>query len=79
MSELTRLALAGNFVQARKLHSSLFPIFKAIFVESNPGPIKEAMAMMKLIDSSDIRLPLFRMEEANRQYLASINPMRKSR
>lgn len=72
MSELIRAALSGNFQRARELHLKLFPLFKAVFVESNPGPIKEAMAMMKLIDSPELRLPMFEMEEANRQFLASV-------
>ena len=72
MSELTSLALAGKFQQARDLHLHLFPLFKAVFIESNPGPIKEALAMMKLIGSPELRLPMFRMEEANRKQLASV-------
>jgi len=70
MSELTKAALAGNLPQATALHQKYFPLFKAVFIEGNPGPIKEAMAMMKLIDSPELRLPMFRMEEANRLRLA---------
>lgn len=72
MSELTGAALAGNWQHARELHLRLFPLFKAVFMETNPGPIKEAMAMMKLIDSPELRLPMYKMEEANCKRLASV-------
>jgi 4-hydroxy-tetrahydrodipicolinate synthase len=72
VSELTKAALAGNLSQATALHQKLFPLFKVVFIEGNPGPIKEAMALMNLIDSPELRLPMFRMEEANRQRLISV-------
>ncbi|MFA4994593.1 MAG: 4-hydroxy-tetrahydrodipicolinate synthase [Bdellovibrionales bacterium] len=72
MSQLTQSVLTGNWDKARELHLKLFPLIKVLFIETNPGPIKEAMAMMKLIDSPDIRLPMFRMEDANRQRLAAV-------
>jgi 4-hydroxy-tetrahydrodipicolinate synthase len=71
-AELTAAALAGNWDKAREVHLKWYPIFKALFIESNPGPLKEAMAMMKLIDSPEVRLPMSRMEEANRLRLAAV-------
>ncbi len=72
MGELTLAALKGDWEKARELHLKLFPLFKAIFIETNPGPIKEAMAMMKLIGSPEMRLPMYGMEDANRKRLASV-------
>jgi len=71
MSEMTNLALAGEWQQAREMHLRLFPLFRTMFMETNPCPLKEAMAMMKLIDSPELRLPMYRVEEATRQRLAS--------
>jgi 4-hydroxy-tetrahydrodipicolinate synthase len=72
MSELTQAALKGNWDKARELHLKLFPLFKAVFMETNPGPIKEAMAMMGLIGSPEMRLPMYGMEDANRKKLAAV-------
>ncbi|MDD3370186.1 MAG: 4-hydroxy-tetrahydrodipicolinate synthase [Alphaproteobacteria bacterium] len=72
MSDMTSAALAGNWDKARELHFRLYPLFKALFIESNPQPLKEAMAMMKLIDAPELRLPMVRMEEANRLRLAAV-------
>jgi len=72
VSKLTQEALAGNLEKARELHLKLFPLFKAIFMETNPGPIKEAMAQMKLIGSAEMRLPMYGMEETNRKKLVSV-------
>ncbi|MDD4615937.1 MAG: 4-hydroxy-tetrahydrodipicolinate synthase [Alphaproteobacteria bacterium] len=71
MSEMTSAALAGDFAKAREIHFKLYPLFKVLFIESNPQPLKEAMAMMKLINAPELRLPMVRMEEANRQKLAA--------
>ena len=53
---------------ARELHYKLLPLVKALFVETNPIPIKTAMALMGTIDL-DLRLPLTTMEEHNLEKL----------
>ncbi len=50
-------AAAGDFAKARKLNAKLYPLSKAMFVESNPTPVKCAMKMMGL-SSDEVRLPL---------------------
>ncbi|MBU0759735.1 MAG: 4-hydroxy-tetrahydrodipicolinate synthase [Candidatus Omnitrophica bacterium] len=55
----------GDIVGARKLHYKLMPLVKAVFIETNPIPVKTAMALMGLIDSADLRLPMCAMSEAN--------------
>ncbi|MDQ3998474.1 MAG: 4-hydroxy-tetrahydrodipicolinate synthase [Gemmatimonadota bacterium] len=57
MAELTQRASAGRLVQARDLHLKLLAWMRAAFVESNPVPVKAALAMMGRIENV-LRLPL---------------------
>lgn len=57
VSELARAALGGNWELARKLHFRLLPLCRALFLESNPIPVKAALAMMGKI-RNELRLPL---------------------
>ncbi len=57
LGDLIREALKGNFREARKLHYRLYPLFKILFIETNPAPVKAAMNMMGLA-AGDPRLPL---------------------
>lgn len=57
MSQLTRLALAGDFAAARRIHRRVHPLMEVNFVESNPIPVKAAMARMGLLEPV-WRLPL---------------------
>ena len=69
--EMTNAALAGDWKLARDLHLRLFPLCRAMFIETNPIPVKEAMAMMGMIEP-EFRLPMCRMSEGNRQRLTAI-------
>ncbi|OGX24850.1 MAG: 4-hydroxy-tetrahydrodipicolinate synthase [Omnitrophica WOR_2 bacterium RIFCSPHIGHO2_02_FULL_48_11] len=60
----------GQLEKARELHYKLLPLYKALFIETNPIPVKEAMGMMDLC-SSEVRLPLCPMSDANRAKLKS--------
>src|SRR5580658_10348664 len=60
--------LAGNQSAALKIHQQLYPVFKDLFIESNPLPVKAALAMMGLIQE-EFRLPLVAMSAANRALL----------
>ncbi len=57
MSQLTRLALRGDFPGARAIHRRYHPLMEINFVESNPIPVKAAMAEMGLLEAV-WRLPL---------------------
>ena len=70
-AEMTHAALAGDWKLARDLHLRLFPLCRAMFIETNPIPVKEAMAMMGMIEP-EFRLPMCRMSEGNRQRLTAI-------
>ena len=57
MTSLVRHAINGNLARARELHRQYLPLMEINFVESNPGPVKAAMAMMGLMEAV-WRLPL---------------------
>lgn len=63
--QLTHLALAGDYRKAARLHRRLYPLFKALFLETNPVPIKTALAAAGRIRSPEVRLPLCEMTAAN--------------
>jgi 4-hydroxy-tetrahydrodipicolinate synthase len=70
-SDMVHAALEGDFKRAREQHHRLFPVFKAAFMETNPIPIKEAMAMAGMIEP-EFRLPMCRMSDANRERLRAV-------
>jgi 4-hydroxy-tetrahydrodipicolinate synthase len=57
MSRMVSLALSGRFVEAREIHRRYHALMEVNFVESNPGPVKAAMAEMQLLEPA-WRLPL---------------------
>ena len=61
VSGFVRSALAGEFAKALKQHRTLYPVFKALFVEPNPVPVKAALAEAGILSSSEVRLPLCEM------------------
>src|SRR2546428_3064930 len=65
MSRMTELALAGSWTEARELHYRLLPLMEVNFIESSPGPVKAAMAMMGLLEEN-FRLPLVPITEKSR-------------
>lgn len=64
MGDMIRLALAGNFTNARELHFKYYPLFHDLFIDTNPVMVKEALALMGKIERS-FRLPLCETSEAN--------------
>lgn len=71
MSRLNDLALAGNWDEARALHYRLLPLMEGNFIESSPGPVKAAMAMMGLLEEN-LRLPLVPVQEETRRRMREI-------
>ena len=55
--ELAEALLDGDMAEARRIHHRLSPLFRNCFIESNPIPVKSAMALMGLIEN-ELRLPL---------------------
>ena len=66
--KLVEAALAGDFVRGRRLHQRIFGLCKALFVETNPIPIKTAMAMLER-DTGEMRLPLCEPADGNREVI----------
>jgi len=69
MAELYDTYVIGEISRARDIHYHLWPLFHALFLETNPIPAKTALAMMKKI-REEFRLPLSPMADANRKVLA---------
>jgi 4-hydroxy-tetrahydrodipicolinate synthase len=73
-AEIVRLVaegLRGNFEEARSIHRRLLPLMQANFIESNPIPVKAALAMMGIV-KENYRLPLVRMKAENRAKLQAV-------
>jgi len=68
MTQLAHLLLDGRLGEARKLHFQLLPLMQANFLETNPIPVKAALAMMGMIEEV-YRLPLVPMKPENRAKL----------
>ncbi|MBD0373369.1 MAG: dihydrodipicolinate synthase family protein, partial [Pyrinomonadaceae bacterium] len=71
MSEIVNLALAGKWEEARAAHYRLLPLMEANFIESSPGPVKAAMALMGLLEEN-LRLPLVPVEEKTRETMRRV-------
>jgi 4-hydroxy-tetrahydrodipicolinate synthase len=66
MAELTQSFLANDVSRAQQIHYELLPLFDALFCETNPIPVKAALALMGLVDD-EIRLPLTPITPPNRE------------
>ncbi len=71
MSALCQAALEGNWEKARKLHFEWLDLMNINFIETNPQPVKTALAMMGKIKEV-FRLPLVSMDENNREKLRAV-------
>jgi 4-hydroxy-tetrahydrodipicolinate synthase len=71
-------AYPGDPQRAAELHGRLWPIVRALFMETNPGPAKHAMAELGLIESGELRAPLAEVSAETREKMApGIELMRK--
>ena len=71
MKKMVEAFAAGRLDEARELHLRLFPLAKAMFLETNPIPVKTAMQMMGLING-EMRLPLSPLSEEKREPLRKV-------
>jgi 4-hydroxy-tetrahydrodipicolinate synthase len=71
MAALVDAWAAGQIERAKSLHYKLYPLFTALFYETNPIPVKEALGMMGKINP-ELRLPLCPLSSENRDRLARI-------
>lgn len=70
--KLVELALADEFAKASKVHRALYPVFKALFIEPNPVPVKTALVRAGRIGSAAVRSPLCEMTPANHETLLAV-------
>jgi 4-hydroxy-tetrahydrodipicolinate synthase len=68
VATMVRAFAAGDARKALQIHQKLYPLFKDLFIETNPVPVKAALAMLGLVDE-EYRLPLVQMSAANRAAL----------
>ncbi len=68
VTEMVHAALKGDFERAGRIHAKLFPLFKDLFIETSPGPVKAALAMMGQIEEV-YRLPLVPIADNHRAIL----------
>jgi 4-hydroxy-tetrahydrodipicolinate synthase len=68
VANMVRAFAEDRSAAALKLHAKYFPLFRNLFVEANPGPVKAALAMMEIIDE-ELRLPLVKIEAKNRDLI----------
>jgi 4-hydroxy-tetrahydrodipicolinate synthase len=71
MAQLTRLALQGDFAGAREIHRRYHPLMEVNFVESNPIPVKAALAEMDLLEPA-WRLPLVPPKAENQARIRAV-------
>jgi len=69
MSELIRLALADDLVGARELHRTYYPLFRDLFIDTNPIPVKTALTLMGRVGPT-FRLPLCEPPESVRDQVS---------
>lgn len=72
VAALIREFQASHLEESKKLHYKLLPLCNAMFIETNPAPAKEALYMIGLLPSSELRLPLVPLKESSREKLRSV-------
>ena len=70
VARMCELCAVGDFAAATELYAKYFRLFSALFIETNPIPVKTAMKLLSY-DSGIMRLPLISMGEDNRAKLTS--------
>jgi 4-hydroxy-tetrahydrodipicolinate synthase len=68
VSQMVNAFASGQLKKAQSLHEKLYPLFQDLFIETNPGPVKAALAMLGMIEE-EYRLPLVPMNAKNRAVL----------
>lgn len=69
VSAMVNAFAEGDLAKAQKLHAQFYPLFKNLFVESNPAPVKAALALLGGI-AEELRLPLVPVTSKSRELIA---------
>lgn len=72
MAKLMENALNGNIREAQELNLKLYPLYKAMFIETNPIPAKAALWLMGKIETPEVRLPLAQLSEKSLETLKTV-------
>lgn len=72
MAALMRYALSGDIAKANELNLYLYPLYKAMFIETNPAPAKHALWLMGKIETPEVRLPLAGLTESSAEQLKKL-------
>ena len=70
VARMVRAFASGRLAEAQKLHRTFYPLFKDLFIETNPVPVKAALAMLGMV-KEEYRLPLVPMNLKNRETLSA--------
>jgi 4-hydroxy-tetrahydrodipicolinate synthase len=71
MVEMASAALNNDYARAREIHYRMLPLMRALFIETNPIPIKHAMSLLKKC-SPEVRMPLTPMSSAAADKLKAV-------
>ncbi|HAM38613.1 MAG: 4-hydroxy-tetrahydrodipicolinate synthase [Elusimicrobia bacterium RIFOXYC2_FULL_34_12] len=71
VTEMVSAGLKGDLKKAKEIHFKIFDLTKALFLETNPIPIKTAMSLLGLC-SDELRLPMCSMENKNKEKLVKV-------
>jgi len=71
VNQMVTYALKGDFEKSKQLHFELLELSKVMFIETNPIPVKESLAMMGLI-KDELRLPLTNISEDSKEKLKKV-------
>ena len=69
VAEMVSRFKKGDISGARKLHYKLLPLVRAMFIETNPIPVKTSMALLGMIDEPGLRLPMCAISQSNLEAL----------
>ena len=72
IAEMCNHALEGRFDEALKIHNKYWKLFKTLFIETNPIPVKTAAYLMGLISELELRLPLYHMSKDHKKQLKEV-------
>ncbi|MDA7915731.1 4-hydroxy-tetrahydrodipicolinate synthase [Verrucomicrobia bacterium] len=71
VSQMVRAMAAGNLKKARALHEKLYDLFKVLFIETSPGPVKAGLNLMGLCDE-EFRLPLTKVSKKTKDSVRKV-------
>ena len=72
MAQMTELGLQGKTAEAVKIHDELYPLFRALFLETSPAPVKKALQLLGVIADHGTRLPLVPAGKETEEVIRSI-------